>query len=138
MAEEVGIVGSDLTPCKGRWAELSYYGLSQLAVKKTLEDAAIDIKDVDAVVYGIYNDIFEYSAIPEHPLQGIIGMANKPGMRVTCGGATGAYAMMAGYTMVKKNWFNGLPMPSIAVRRLSGKMEVVRKFGYGEFKGSLS
>ena len=23
----------------------------------------------------------------------------------------------AGYTMVKKNWFNGLPMPAIAVRR---------------------
>ena len=26
----------------------------------------------------------------------------------------------AGYTMVKKNWFNGIPMPSIAVRRLDG------------------
>jgi hypothetical protein len=53
---------------------------------------------VDAVVFGIYNDIFELSAIPEHPLQGIIGMANKPGMRVTNGGATGAYAMLAAYT----------------------------------------
>lgn len=106
MAEEVGIVGADLTPCKGRWVELSYYGLSQLAVKKTLEDAAIDIKDVDAVVYGIYNDIFEYSAIPEHPLHGIIGMANKPGLRVTTGGATGAYAMLAGYTMVKSGLYD--------------------------------
>ncbi len=44
----------------------------------------------------------------------------------------------AGYTMVKKNWFNGVPMPSIAVRRLSGKIEVVRKFGYEDFKNSLS
>ncbi|MDD5225245.1 MAG: thiolase family protein [bacterium] len=106
MTEAVGIVGAGLTPCKGRWVELSYYGLSQLAVKKTLEDAAIDIKDVDAVVFGIYNDIFEYSAIPEHPLQGIIGMANKPGMRVTCGGATGAYAMLASYTMVKSGLYD--------------------------------
>jgi carboxynorspermidine decarboxylase len=44
----------------------------------------------------------------------------------------------AGYTMVKKNWFNGLPMPSIVVRRLDGSMEILRKFGYKDFKRSLS
>ncbi len=44
----------------------------------------------------------------------------------------------AGYTMVKKNWFNGLAMPSIAVRRLDGKLEAVRSFNYEDFKKSLS
>lgn len=44
----------------------------------------------------------------------------------------------AGYTMVKKNWFNGLPMPSIVVRRLDGRIEVVRQFRYEDFKRSLS
>lgn len=44
----------------------------------------------------------------------------------------------AGYTMVKKNWFNGIAMPSIVVQRLNGSMEVVRKFGYKDFKRSLS
>jgi carboxynorspermidine decarboxylase len=44
----------------------------------------------------------------------------------------------AGYTMVKKNWFNGLPMPSIVVRRLDGSVELVRKFSYKDFKHSLS
>jgi len=44
----------------------------------------------------------------------------------------------AGYTMVKKNWFNGLPMPSIVVRRLNGNMELVRSFGYDDYTGSLS
>jgi carboxynorspermidine decarboxylase len=44
----------------------------------------------------------------------------------------------AGYTMVKKNWFNGLPMPSIAVRRLDGKIEVVRRFSYVDYKKNLS
>jgi carboxynorspermidine decarboxylase len=44
----------------------------------------------------------------------------------------------AGYTMVKKNWFNGVPMPSIVVRRLSGDVEVVRSFGYEDYIGSLS
>lgn len=44
----------------------------------------------------------------------------------------------AGYTMVKKNWFNGLEMPSIAVKRLNGKIELERKFDYKDFLSSLS
>lgn len=103
---EVAIVGAGITPCKGRWVERSYYGLSQMATKEALKDAALSVRDVDAVIYGIYNDVFEYSAIPEHPLQGIIGMTNKPGMRITCGGATGAYAMLTGYTWVASGLYD--------------------------------
>ena len=44
----------------------------------------------------------------------------------------------AGYTMVKKNWFNGITMPAIVVRRLNGTVDVVRTFGYQDFKRSLS
>lgn len=44
----------------------------------------------------------------------------------------------AGYTMVKKNWFNGVSMPAIAVRRLDGTVEIIRKFGYKDFKRNLS
>ncbi len=44
----------------------------------------------------------------------------------------------AGYTMVKKNWFNGIAMPAIVVRRLDGQVEIIRKFGYKDFKRSLS
>ena len=49
-----------------------------------------------------------------------------------------AFADAAGYTMVKKNWFNGLPMPSIAIRRLDGRLEVVKEFGYEDYLQSLS
>ncbi|MDF2568835.1 MAG: nspC [Sporomusa sp.] len=48
------------------------------------------------------------------------------------------FADAAGYTMVKKNWFNGLQMPSIAVRRLDGTVEIVRKFTYSDFLNNLS
>ena len=41
----------------------------------------------------------------------------------------------AGYTMVKKNWFNGITMPSIAVRRLNGAVELVRSFEYQDYLG---
>ena len=48
------------------------------------------------------------------------------------------FADAAGYTMVKKNWFNGLNMPSIVVRRLDGTEEVVREFSYEDFLNNLS
>lgn len=44
----------------------------------------------------------------------------------------------AGYTMVKANWFNGVPRPGIAVHRLDGTVDVVRQFEYDDFKRSLS
>lgn len=44
----------------------------------------------------------------------------------------------AGYTMVKKNWFNGVAMPSIAVRELDGSLRLVRAFGYEDYVASLS
>lgn len=53
-------------------------------------------------------------------------------------GDTIKIADAAGYTMVKKNWFNGLPMPSIVVRRLDGTMERVKKFDYHDFLNNLS
>jgi carboxynorspermidine decarboxylase len=40
--------------------------------------------------------------------------------------------------MVKKNWFNGVAMPSIVVRRLDGRVDVVKRFTYDDYVGSLS
>jgi carboxynorspermidine decarboxylase len=44
----------------------------------------------------------------------------------------------AGYTMVKKNWFNGVRMPAIAIRELDGTVRTVREFGYEDYRASLS
>ena len=44
----------------------------------------------------------------------------------------------AGYTMVKKNWFNGVQMPSIAIRELEGTERLVRSFSYDDFASALS
>jgi carboxynorspermidine decarboxylase len=44
----------------------------------------------------------------------------------------------AGYTMVKKNWFNGVQMPAIAVRDLDGTERLVRGFTYDDFAAALS
>ena len=54
----------------------------------------------------------------------------KPGDEVRFGD-------MAIYTMVKNNTFNGMPLPSIAIRKGNGKVVVLREFGYDDFKGRL-
>ena len=55
----------------------------------------------------------------------------RPGDRISVQDA-------AGYTMVKKNWFNGVRMPSIAIRDRDGSERLVRVFGYEEFAAALS
>lgn len=45
---------------------------------------------------------------------------------------------MAIYSMVKNNTFNGMPLPSIALLKEDGSMEIVKEFGYEDFKGRLS
>lgn len=44
----------------------------------------------------------------------------------------------AGYTMVKKNWFNGVNMPAIAIRDEGGETRLIRSFTYDDYKDSLS
>lgn len=45
---------------------------------------------------------------------------------------------MAIYSMVKNNTFNGMPLPDIAVISEDGECEVIKSFGYDDFKGRLS
>jgi carboxynorspermidine decarboxylase len=45
---------------------------------------------------------------------------------------------MAHYTMVKNNTFNGVRLPSIAVRNLKGEINTVRTFGYEDYRNRLS
>ena len=44
---------------------------------------------------------------------------------------------MAIYTMVKNNTFNGMPLPNIVAASPSGEWEIVREFGYDDFKMRL-
>ena len=54
----------------------------------------------------------------------------KPGDEVVFGD-------MAIYTMVKNNTFNGMPLPSIALRKKNGRIVLLRAFGYDDFKSRL-
>ncbi len=105
MSKRVGIVGAGVTPFKGTWREKTYYELAQMATREAVKDAQVPIQDVDAAFYGIYNDIFERTAIPEHAIHGLLGMQNKFGIRITTGGATGAYTMSAAHAYLAAGRF---------------------------------
>ena len=45
---------------------------------------------------------------------------------------------MAIYSMVKNNTFNGIPLPGIAVMKEDGDCEIIRSFGYQDFKERLA
>jgi len=45
---------------------------------------------------------------------------------------------MAIYTMVKNNTFNGINLPSIALMDKKGKIKIIKRFGYKDFKNRLS
>lgn len=45
---------------------------------------------------------------------------------------------MAIYSMVKNNTFNGMPLPDIALLREDGSYELIKQFGYKDFKERLS
>jgi len=42
------------------------------------------------------------------------------------------------YTMVKATTFNGVPLPSIAIKRKDGEIEIIKEFGYEDFRDRLS
>lgn len=113
----------------------------------------VDIAIVDAFVEGHLPDHLIYQT---HPQIAIPGPGETPvmiaGRSCLAGDIFGNYhleqalqvgdrvhfADTAGYTMVKKNWFNGLPMPAIVLRKLDGRIEVVRSFSYEDFMHNLS
>jgi acetyl-CoA C-acetyltransferase len=105
MGKRVGIIGAAVTPFKGNWKEKTYVDLAQMATREAVKDAGIPINEVDAAFYGIYNDIFQRACIPEHAIHGLLGMQNKFGMRITNGGATGAYTMSAAHAYISAGRF---------------------------------
>lgn len=44
---------------------------------------------------------------------------------------------MAIYSMVKNNTFNGMPLPSIYLKKADGTIRLLRQFGYSDFKERL-
>ncbi len=97
---KVAIIGFGMTPFKARRPDKTYFELAYDATNEALQDAGITIKDVDSAVYGIYNDLFERQCMPDIYINDYIGNIDKPGTRITTGGATGGFTVRTGYAEV--------------------------------------
>jgi len=107
-------------------------------------DASVEAHMLDLLIYRLSakiekagNGKFKYMVAGRSCLAGDIFGTYRFTSRLKVGKII-KFADTAGYTMVKKNWFNGLTMPSIAVKRLNGSIELVRQFTYKDFVESLS
>jgi len=106
-------------------------------------DASIEPHMLDLLIYRLPAKLSEKTGKNEYIIAGRSCLAGdifgtfKLARKLKTGSEV-RFADAAGYTMVKKNWFNGLQMPSIVVKRLNGKTEVIRQFGYNDFVKSLS
>lgn len=106
-------------------------------------DSSIEAHMLDLLIYRESSSFcnekgsFEYQIAGKSCLAGdIFGTGNfshplKVGDRISIGDA-------AGYTMVKKNWFNGVKMPAIAIKRTDGKIDLIKEFNYNDYINSLS
>ncbi len=121
--------------------EVSVLDILDTGKKIAIVDSSIEAHMLDLLIYREtaklpQNGTHEYQIAGKTCLAGdIFGDArfDKPleiGDRISIQDA-------AGYTMVKKNWFNGVKMPGIAVRDLDGTVTLVRDFGYEDFVAAL-
>lgn len=132
---------SAITGC----AELvtSVVDLVQNEIDIAIVDASVEAHMLDLLIYRLSAKLEQSSGEHSYMVAGrsclagdVFGQFSFPD-RLKIGDEI-RFADAAGYTLVKKNWFNGLQMPAIVVRRLNGTVELVREFGYNDFVNNLS
>ena len=126
--DRVAIVGIGQTKFEARNPEKTYYELAFESTRSALEECSIGAKDVDSVVYGIYNDLFERQIMPDTYVHDYLGFYGKPGTRVTTGGATGGYAFRAAYSEVA----SGLSDSTVLI----GVEKALDCFDWAQFKST--
>ncbi len=105
MSNRVAVIGVGMTKFMHR-AKEAPGELAAQAVNMALEDAGLDIDDIDAVTLGTAPDAFDGVHMKgEHLIAGA-GGANKPYMRHFIGGATGVMSPIHGWMHVASGKYN--------------------------------
>jgi acetyl-CoA acetyltransferase len=82
-------------------------------VKKALEDAHLDIKDIDSVVYSIYCDLMMRQQSPTPLIQDYLGIEGKPCLRVMAGAAGEMYALYTAFSQIVSGMADIVLLPAI-------------------------
>ena len=162
---DVGLLVKTLKDFRRRHPNLEVYLEPGEAVALNAGELVASVKDV--IDYGTPVAVLDVSAechmpdVIEMPYRPPVKGAGQPGEKAftyrltgpTClagdvigdfsfarrlkSGSEVRFGDMAIYTMVKNNTFNGMPLPSIVLRRRDGSLRLLKKFGYGDFKSRL-
>jgi acetyl-CoA C-acetyltransferase len=98
MPERCAVIGIGQTKHTSKRGDVSIPGLVREAATRSLDDAELTWKDIDAVVIGKAPDTFEGVMMPESYLADALGAAGKPIMRVhTAGSVGGSTAIVASH-----------------------------------------
>lgn len=100
MTQKVGIVGIGHTKF-GKRTDATLRELAYEAVTRALEDAKINVKDIDASVIGVACEEFAAQVSPAVLVNDYVGMGNKPVFRAEAACATGSAAIRAAWSLVK-------------------------------------
>jgi carboxynorspermidine decarboxylase len=122
--------------------EVSVLDILDNGKKIAIVDSSIEAHMLDLLIYREtaklpQNGTHEYQIAGKTCLAGDIFGDGKFDAPLQIGDRI-SIADAAGYTMVKKNWFNGVNMPAIAIRRADGTIERIRDFTYEDYLSSLS
>lgn len=142
MGVQVFLEPGEATITKSTTLEVSVLDIIDNGKKVAIVDSSIEAHMLDLLIYRETAKLpqqgdHDYQIAGKTCLAGdIFGDARFPaplqiGDRISIDDA-------AGYTMVKKNWFNGVQMPAIAIRELDGTVRLQRSFGYEDFSAALS
>lgn len=105
MSNRVAVIGVGMTKFMRR-AKESSGELAAQAVRMALEDAGLDIDDIDSVTLGTAPDAFDGVHMKGEHLSAGAGGANKPYMRHFIGGATGVMSPIHGWMHVASGKYN--------------------------------
>lgn len=106
MARRVAIVGVGQTKHATIRKDVNTPELAAEAVLRALEDAKIDIKDIDAIVWGSAPDAFEGVVAPHCWCADAIGAIGKPSFRIGVSGITGGQIAYASYYLVASGLYD--------------------------------
>lgn len=91
------IVGVGMSKYQTKRDDVDLPGLQQEAAYLALEDAGLDMSDIDAVVLAQAPDALHGVGHPEQTAAGALALNGKPLLRVHTGGATGSSAAQVGW-----------------------------------------
>ena len=106
MKRPVAVVGVGQTHHTSRRADVNIAGLVREAVDVALRDAALEHKDIEAVIIGKAPDMLEGVCQPEQFLAGALGAHLKPLLRVHTAGSVGASTALTAVTHVASGLYD--------------------------------